>query len=119
MTTAPEKHATRRYCLALDLVDDAELIAAYERWHAPGGVWPEIVADIRERGVTQMEIWRIGTRMVMIVEAGEAFVQPRTLPPRVAEWEALMSQYQLPLAGAAPGEKWLPMTRIFSLDEQG
>lgn len=110
--------ATRRYCLALDLVDDAELIAAYERWHAPGGVWPEITADIRARGVEQMEIWRIGTRMVMIVEAHETFMQPRELPPRVAEWEALMSRYQLPLPGAARGEKWLPMKRIYSLDEQ-
>lgn len=111
--------STMRYCLALDLVDDAELIAAYERWHAPGGVWPEITADVRARGGEHMEIWRIGTRMVMILEADEGFFTPRELPSRVTEWEALMSQYQVPVPGAAPGEKWRPMKRIYSLAEQG
>ena len=108
----------RRYCLALDLVNDGALIAEYERWHAPGGVWPEVVADLRDQGIANMEIWRVGTRMLMIVETSAPFPTQRTLPPRIAEWETLMARFQQALPGAAPGEKWMSMTRIFNLDHQ-
>jgi L-rhamnose mutarotase len=108
----------RRYCLALDLVDDAALIADYERWHAPGGVWPEVVADLRAQGIAHMEIWRVGTRMLMIVETSAVFPTQRTLPARIAEWETMMARFQAALPGAAPGEKWMSMTRIFNLDQQ-
>lgn len=45
----------QRICFALDLVDDAELIAAYEAAHAPGAVWPEVVEGIRAAGYEAME----------------------------------------------------------------
>lgn len=106
-----------RFCFALDLVDDASLIAAYEQRHAPGGVWPEVLADIRAQGVVQMEIWRVATHMMMVVEAHEDFPRARSAEPRVDEWETLMSVYQKPLATTEPGQKWLPMTRIFALDQ--
>ena len=109
--------SNRRFCFALDLVDDAELIAQYERWHAPGAVWPEVIADIRARGIVGMEIWRMGTRMVMVVEADESFPRARPQPPRVAEWEALMSKFQRQIPGTDPAEKWAPMTMIFSLND--
>jgi L-rhamnose mutarotase len=106
----------RTFCFALDLVDDAELIAQYERWHAPGAVWPEVIEDIRARGIVGMEIWRIGTRMVMVVEADESFPRAQPQSPRTAEWETLMSKYQRQLPDANPAEKWAPMTRVFALN---
>jgi hypothetical protein len=36
----------RRQCLAIDLQDDAAAIAEYDRIHAPGGPWPEVIAEI-------------------------------------------------------------------------
>ena len=107
----------RRFCFALDLVDDAALIAAYEDWHAPGGVPPEVLADIRAQGVAEMEIWRAGDRLLMVVTAGEDFPRDRPPEPLVAEWEASMSRFQKPLPVALPGQKWAPMTRIFALGE--
>jgi L-rhamnose mutarotase len=107
---------TRRLCFALDLVDDAALIAEYERWHAPGGVWPEIIADIRASGILDMEIWRTGARMFMIMAVADDY--PRSSPPepREAEWQALMWKFQKPLPHAAVGEKWVEMKRIFTLE---
>jgi hypothetical protein len=32
----------KRYCLALDLKDDPQLIAEYEHWHKAENGWPEI-----------------------------------------------------------------------------
>lgn len=106
---------SRRLCFALDLIDDAALIAEYERWHAPGGVWPEILADIRRSGVLDMEIWRVADRLFMIMAVADDYPRDRPDEPREPEWQALMWRFQKPLAAAADGEKWVSMTRIFTL----
>lgn len=109
---------SRRLCLALDLIDDAVLIAEYEAWHAPGAVWPEITADIREQGILDMEIWRTGDRMVLIMTVADDYPRARPPEPRESQWQALMWKYQKPLPHAAAGEKWVEMTRIYALGEQ-
>lgn len=106
-----------RRCFALDLIDDATLIAEYEARHAPGAAWPEVTAYIRAQGVESMEIWRTGDRMTMIVEVAEDYPHDVAEPPRIAEWEALMWRFQRPLPHAAPGEKWVAMRRIFDLGD--
>lgn len=109
----------RRLCFALDLIDDADLIAEYEARHAPGAGWPAVMAHIRARGFESMEIWRTGDRLVMIAEVTDDFPRPVPEPPENAEWERLMWRFQRPLPHAAPGEKWMPMQRIFDLGAQG
>lgn len=107
-----------RQLFALDLVADADLIAAYEARHAPGAVWPAVVRDIRDRGFLDMEIWRVDDRLVMIAELADD--APRASAPEVREtvaaWEAEMDAFQRPLHPDGP--KWAPMRRIFTLDEQ-
>ncbi len=39
-----------RYCFALDLKDDAGLIAQYESYHK--SVWPEIIESIKEKYIS-------------------------------------------------------------------
>jgi L-rhamnose mutarotase len=107
-----------RYCLALDLQDDAALIAEYETWHQK--VWPEIKKSIVDGGITDMEIYRTGNRLFMIMETSDAFSFERKAQldlnnPSVVEWEKLMWNYQKPLPWAKAGEKWVPMKPIFKL----
>lgn len=109
---------SRRACFALDLVDDAALIAEYEARHAPGAVWPAIVAHLQAQGFEQMEIWRTGDRLVMIADVADDYPRAVPEPPEAAEWEALMWRFQRPLPHAAQGEKWVPMQRIFRLEPQ-
>jgi L-rhamnose mutarotase len=109
----------RRYCLTLDLKDDPQLIAEYRRYHEK--VWPEIIASLRESGIEDAEIYLLGTRMFMILEVSDSFswegkTQADQENPKVREWEELMWRFQRPLPQAKPGEKWLPMERIFKLD---
>jgi L-rhamnose mutarotase len=61
----------RRYCLALDLKNDPELIADYKRYHEQ--IWPEITESIKISGIEDMEIYLLGTRMFMIMEVKEGF----------------------------------------------
>lgn len=106
-----------RHCYALDLVDDAVLIAEYEARHAPGAVWPAVLDHLAAQGIAAMEIWRTGDRMVMIAEVADDYPRDITAPPEIAEWEALMWRFQRALPHAAPGEKWMPMQRIFAFGE--
>ena len=110
----------RRYCLTLDLKDDAKLIAEYKRHHQK--IWPEISRSIRGSGIDDMEIYLHGTRMFMIMEVAEDFsfeakAEADRLNPKVQEWEKLMWKFQQPLPEAKPGEKWLLMERVFKLSE--
>lgn len=111
---------TTRHCLTLDLNDDPALIAEYQRYHR--NVWPEIKQSIRAAGIQDMEIYLLGTRMFMIIEADDSFSFAKKAEldcgnPKVQEWEALMWKFQQPLKEARPGEKWLPMQRIFKLSD--
>ena len=108
---------SRRIVRALDLVQDAALIAAYEAHHAAKAVPPDIVRDIKARGYLDMEIWRVADRLVMIAEVGEAFPLPPdpSLQPAVEAWERKMDGFQRPIVD---GPKWAEMTRIFALSEQ-
>jgi L-rhamnose mutarotase len=107
----------RRLCFALDLIDDAALIAEYEARHAPGAVWPPVLAYLEAQGVEAMEIWRTGDRLVMIAEVADDYPRPIAEPPEIAEWERLMWRFQRPLPHAAAGEKWVPMQRIFAFGQ--
>ena len=110
----------KRYCLALDLVDDAALIAEYEKYHAQGNAWPEITDSIKEAGITDMQIYRTGNRLFMIMDTTDSFSFGQkagmdAANPKVQEWETLMWKFQQPLPWAKPGEKWVLMNRIFQL----
>jgi L-rhamnose mutarotase len=112
----------KRYCLTLDLKDDAALISEYEQYHEK--IWPEIMENIRGSGIGQMEIYRFGNRLFMIMETEDSFSFERKAKadagnPKVQEWEQLMWKYQQTLPGAKPGEKWVLMNKIFDLQEQG
>lgn len=108
----------QRFCLALDLKDDPALIAKYEQWHQQ--VWPEILESIHSVGIQQLEIYRTGNRLFMIIEASDkfSFEQKSAIDAaneKVQDWEQLMWQYQQALPSAKPGEKWVLMNKIFEL----
>lgn len=111
-----------RYCLALDLKDDPQLIAQYEEYHRK--VWPDVIRHIRDQGVLSMEIYRLGTRLFMIMETDDAVYDAARMAqtaldnPVVQQWESLMWTFQAPTPWTPSGEKWVPMNRIFDLAEQ-
>jgi L-rhamnose mutarotase len=112
----------RRLLFALDLKDDPTLIAEYEAWHQPERIWPEIPQFLRTAGIRELEIFRSGDRLVMVMEVPEDFSAEQlakisSANERVRAWEALMWKFQRPLPFARPGEKWVPMSRVFSLQQ--
>ncbi|MEI7487218.1 MAG: L-rhamnose mutarotase, partial [Chryseobacterium sp.] len=83
----------KKFCLALDLIDDPELIAEYEKYHQ--NIWPEVKKSILNSGITNMEIYRVQNRLFMMVEADENFSfeaknEADKNNSRVQEWEEEM-----------------------------
>lgn len=110
----------RRVCFALDLVDDADLISAYEAAHAPGQVWPQVIAGIRQAGYREMEIWRVADRLLMIAEVEPDWPRPTdaALEEVDSRWQQAMDSFQKRILRGQDAPKWAPMHRIFALCEQ-
>lgn len=106
----------KRYCQTLTLVDDEEMIAKYVEVHSH--VWPEVIAGQREVGIVDMQIFRRGHSLFMIMDTVDDFDFERDMArlatlPRQAEWEAYVSQFQGCPSDASSADKWQLMERIF------
>ena len=112
----------KRYCQTLDLRDDPEMIEKYCEAHAH--VWPEIQAGIREVGILDMQIFRSGRKLFMIMDTVDDFdfvkdnARLATLP-RQAEWEAYVAQFQGCDPDVPSTAKWQLMDKIFELEKTG
>lgn len=106
----------KRYCQCLQLVDNEEMISKYVKAHRH--VWPEIIAGQREVGILDMQIYRKGRQLFMIMDVKDDFDFQRDMArlatlPRQSEWEAYVSQFQGCSADARSDEKWQLMERIY------
>ena len=110
----------KRYVQTLDLRDDPDMIKEYRKWHSKEFHWKEIRDGIRAVGILEMEIYILGTRLVMIVDAPDDFDWPTAMDklatmPRQAEWEAFVAKLQGCNPDARSDEKWQMMERMFYL----
>jgi L-rhamnose mutarotase len=111
----------RKYCFALDLKDDEKLIAEYEMYHKKENVRPEINKSIIDAHILNMEIFRTGNRLFMVIEVSEEYSHELKKVmddhnPHVQEWEQLMDTFQQALPWAKEDEKWVLMQQIYSLN---
>jgi len=110
----------KRFCQTLDLRDDPEMIGQYVEAHAH--VWPEVQAGMREVGILDMQIFRLGTRLFMIMDTVDDFdfvkdnARLASLP-RQAEWEAYVAQFQGCDPDAPSADKWHLMEKIFEMEK--
>lgn len=108
----------KKYCFALDLIDDPDLIAEYKSYHE--NVWPEIIKSIKDSGIEDLEIYLVANRMFMIMKVNDTFSFEKKGDMdanniKVQEWETLMWNYQQALPTAKIGEKWMLMDKVYQL----
>lgn len=108
-----------QHLLMLDLKDDPALIAEYEAHHR--AVWPEVQAHLARQGVIGMQIYRLGTRMAMVMSTDDAVFDAERMrivtetDPVIQRWETLMWRFQAPTPWTPAGQKWTEATLIFDL----
>ncbi len=111
----------KKYALALDLINDADLIREYENYHQQPPM--EVSRSIVASGIFKMEIYRVSNRLFMLMETDDDFSFTRKKKmddnnSEVQEWEKLMWKFQQPMPWAAEGEKWVLMNKIYDLEDQ-
>ena len=108
-----------RQVLTVDLRNDPDAIDVYKSHHQR--VWPEVMSSLRRAGISEMEIFPLGRRLVMVVatdgkDMRRCFEEHAASSPRVAEWEAMMKALQEPPPGGKPGDWWAAMEPLFRLE---
>ncbi len=110
----------KRYVQFLEISDDPVKVEQYRKWHSEEYNWQEVRDGIRAVGILEMELYILGSKVVMIVDTPADFQWEEAMNrlanlPRQAEWEAFVAQFQGCSADARSDEKWQPMERMFRL----
>ena len=97
----------KRYCFAIDLIDDPVLINEYEetRDSFPG------IKGITASGIIDMEIYRTGDRLFMVIETDDSFSFKRKPEATTSNlhgqtWETLMRNAQKDLNGKIDSDEY-------------
>ena len=107
------------YGMALRLRDDPQVIARYRKEHARA--WPEVLARLRQVGITEMRIFLLGRRLFMYCESVDGFDPASDFArcnddPTYRRWDELMRGLQERVEEARPGEWWATMDLVFDLN---
>lgn len=109
----------KEYAFTVNLKDDPDVIEQYEAYHA--AIWPEVAESLKNVGMQQVKIWRLGRRLFMLMTTDDDFDRElaaavhRASHPRVLEWEELMDSFQEPVPEADNATTWAEMPLLFTL----
>lgn len=76
----------QKHCLTLDLKNDPNLIDEYKRLHQC--VWPEITQSIKDAGISNLEIYNVGDRLFIIIEADSHFSFEKKISIRCCKFKS-------------------------------
>lgn len=112
----------KRYCQTMELVNKPRLIEEFKKWHKRENIWTEITEGIKQVGILDMEIYLLGSRLYMIIDAPEDFdwdarMQKLSQLTRQAEWDKLLAKFKKTDPITSTRETWKLMKQIFQLSE--
>ncbi len=88
----------------------------YERDHK--NVWPELLAKLKEVGISDYSIFRRGQDLVlvMLVEDFEGAWDKLGKEPVNLRWQQEMAKYFEPVGDLQPGERFAMMKEVFYME---
>jgi L-rhamnose mutarotase len=110
----------RRIVRLMDLNNHPDVLEAYELAHQRGNTPAAVLTAQRGHGITEMEIYRAGDRLVMIMEVTDDY-DPSALDaesgpsPEIAAWHKRMAELQR--APFADGIAWPEAHLVFRQSE--
>ena len=103
-----------RYAFQLRIKPDA--IEEYEREHRR--VWPELLARLKQVGISDYTIFRRGQELVLVLRVDDFDKAWDELDrdPVNQRWQQFMSRLFEPVPDLQPGERFAMMKEVFRLD---
>jgi L-rhamnose mutarotase len=91
-------------------------IDEYERAHQQ--VWPELLAKIKEVGISHYSIFRRGLDLFLVMNVAdfERAWEILDKDPTNLRWQKEMSRFFEPIAERDPGERFAMMKEVFYLE---
>lgn len=102
--------------VAFQLRIKASAAEGYERDHR--AVWPELLAKLKEVGISDYSIFRRGQDLVLVmrVQDFEGAWAALDRDPVNLRWQTEMAKYFEPVAGLEPGERFAMMKEVFYME---
>jgi|SRR5713226_9592302 len=103
-----------RYAFQLRIKSDA--IEEYEREHTR--VWPEMIAKLKEVGISDYSIFRRGQELILClrVDDFERAWEKLDSDPVNQRWQQFMEPLFEPVPGVGQGERFAMMKEVFYLE---
>jgi L-rhamnose mutarotase len=94
----------------------ATAIEGYERDHK--NVWPELLAKLKEVGISEYSIFRRGQDLFLVMQVDNFEAAWKTLEndPVNRRWQQEMAKYFEPVADLKPGERLAVMEEVFYME---
>lgn len=111
----------KRYCQTLELINDPFLLAEFEDKHQH--IWPEVVAEIKQAGILDIQIFRYENVLFMIIDAQDNFdwetdaIRLGNLPYQKL-WDLYISKYKKINPRDPDFGNWKTMHNIFTLNSK-
>jgi len=111
---------TRRIVRVMDLNDRPDLFEAYELAHKRGNTPAAVLRAQRDHGIAELEIYRAGARLVMVMEVTDtydpaALDAERARSAEILAWHKRMAELQS--APFADGAAWPEAHVVFRQSE--
>ncbi|MCO5234994.1 MAG: L-rhamnose mutarotase [Chitinophagaceae bacterium] len=109
-TNPAKTEKTKELVFVVNLVNDESKINEYLRYHEK--VWPEVEAGFRKAGYREIKMFRFNTTLVMTIripenaDVNQIGRMAEAYDEKCAEWNQIMSGYQVGVTGTNEGQKW-------------
>lgn len=117
---APENLEERVF--VVNIADNDSKLKEYLQYHKQ--VWPEVEAGFKKAGYKKIVLYRYANLLVMTitVPAGADLNNmgkiAEAYDPKCAQWNKLMSNYQVGVKGTKPGETWVEAVPFYSFSNK-
>ena len=118
----PVAEETKTLVFVVNLVNDEQKVKEYLAHHYK--VWPEVEAGFRKAGYKKIELYRFNKSLVMIVtvpknaDLDSMGKIAESYDAKCREWNQMIDQYQVGVAGTSEGQKWVQAERIYSFKNE-
>jgi len=111
----------RQYFLTLNLKNDESLISIFEEHYQKGKVWPEILNSWSAAGILNMDMFRSGTCLLVVITVDKFFSIEKKIELdrtnlKVREWEELMDGFYSTDLKGLNENGWQLMSKVCSHD---